>query len=172
MPWITRPKASTTTPGASFRPPTPTPPTGLNQRTEYAYAARGLPLTVIEAAGTPLALTTVHTYDTLGRVTQSTVDPTGLARSATYEYDLNNRLIRETGPPAPPADQPLLTPTQQQALRNLHTSTSVYDRDGRLTRSIDALGRSVEYQYDDANRLIATIDPLGIGLTESNSADY
>src|SRR4030067_1105737 len=98
MPWITRPKASTTTPGASFRPPTPTPPTGLNQRTEYAYAARGLPLTVIEAAGTPLALTTVHAYDTLGRVTQSTVDPTGLARSATYEYDLNNRLIRETGP--------------------------------------------------------------------------
>src|SRR4030067_15238 len=98
MPWITRPKASTTTPGASFRPPTPTPPTGLNQRTEYAYDARGLTLTVIEAAGTPLALTTVHTYDTLGRVTQSTVDPTGLARSATYEYDLNNRLIRQTGP--------------------------------------------------------------------------
>jgi YD repeat-containing protein len=106
-------------------------PSGLNLRTSYAYDRMGNTLTVVEGVGSTNPLTTQYQYDLLGRRIEQLVDP-------------------GTG----------TNPTTGRAYLNLRTQYR-YDKNGNLSRTIDASGYSTWYVYDADNRLTHTIDALG-----------
>ncbi len=141
-----------------------------NLVTQYEY----------DALGNQIAVT-----DTVGRATRSWYDPAGrLLRTATNDappvtasygydalgsqiamtdtvgrvtrrwYDAQNRLIRVTA-----NYSPTLAPNYNDEW-NLTTEYG-YDLVGNQTRITDTLGNVTLTEYDDLNRQIAAIDPLG-----------
>lgn len=64
--------------------------------TVYTYDGDGNTLSVTQAAGTDVATTTGYVYDKLGRLTQTIVDPDGLAETTNYAYDANGNVVEVT----------------------------------------------------------------------------
>ena len=69
---------------------------GLNISTNFSYDARGKRLTVVEGAGSAQPKTTAYTYDKLGRLTQTAIDPAGLNLRTSYTYDKNDNVVLKT----------------------------------------------------------------------------
>ncbi len=136
----------------------------LGNVTSYTYNSQGLPFTVTD----PLGKVTGFVYDGAGHVTQQTdalgnvqtftYDGNGnrLTQAATrtksdgthetlttqYEYDGNNRLVKTTNPDG-------------------SFTRKIYNPIGKLSDSIDALGRTTHYEYDNNGHLVKTTNPDG-----------
>ena len=94
--------------------------------------------------------TTAYRYDRSGNVTSQT-DAKGYA--ASFEYDLDNRLIKKTDP--------------LQAVFVYR-----YDRKGNLTEQLDAKGIAVRYEYDELDRLIRKKTPAADGSVATTRTIY
>jgi YD repeat-containing protein len=73
----------------------------LNLTTTYTWDGAGHQLTMLEGAGTSTTRTTQYTYDNLGRLTQTVVDPGDVNKGylnliTAYAYDGNDNLIVQT----------------------------------------------------------------------------
>lgn len=137
----------------------------LEETTTYAYTSEGY----LESVTDPLENTTSYTYDSHGQRISMT-DP--LNHTWTYAYDSLGRLIDTT--------DPLLHVTHNvyDAAGRLTSMTVNYDDEkdqnednewniittyaydvrGNQISVTDTLGRTTEYEYDTADRLIKTID--------------
>jgi len=107
----------------------------LNLTTGYEYDAAGRTVRVTEGMGTAAARVTQNSYDKLGRLESSTVDPDGLAIRTEFFYDDDNHLV-----------------ARRDALGQF--IRYVYDSVGRLAYTIDATGAVEARSYDQEGRLI------------------
>jgi YD repeat-containing protein len=116
----------------------------LNQTTTYTYDGLGNEVTMTVGAGTTAAISTTYVYDVLGRLTQSVVDPTGLAITSSYAYDAAGNRVASTDPDG-------------------NTTYAVYNDVGEVIYSItpsgaagSAKGVLTQYWYDEDGRLLST----------------
>jgi RHS repeat-associated protein len=106
----------------------------------------------------PLGRTTTYTYDSLGRMTQRAVDPTGVAATSTFVYDSLD-LLRTVDDP-----KRLRTTYLRNGLGNLlwqrspDTGESTFGNDtaGSLAMITTAEGRVARHTYDAENRIVQT----------------
>ncbi len=147
---------------------------GLALRTSFEYDGQGRVFRVTE----PGNRVTRTNYYADGQVHEVIVDENGLAIRTEYHYDLTKNVVTvtENADGAGPHDQPRRTEyvyddlgrrTRQivdPAALNLVTEFR-YDRNGRVTRSIDAEHNSTWHVYDAAGQMLQTIDALG-GVTD------
>ncbi|MFJ4376526.1 hypothetical protein ACIP1T_28410, partial [Pseudomonas japonica] len=115
-------------------------PTGLNQRTTYAFDAAGRQVKVVEFAGSASARTTDYSYDRKGQLTQTVVDPSGLQLSTRYSYDGVGNVLR--------VSQGTLADPQQRV------TDYVYNEAGQRRFTVDALGYVSERSYDAAGNVV------------------
>lgn len=139
-------------------------PGGLNLTTIYAYDTRGDPVSVIDprgnqttnqyddarrliattapgTSGLPGGITTINTYDALGRII-------GVQQMA------NGSVLRATST--------TFTPTSKQATitdANGNVTRFTYDQLDRLASVTDAAGRVATYAYDAVSRPTGTFNP-------------
>ena len=140
----------------------------LDNTTAYTYTPEGFLSSVTDPRGNTssynhdefgqrtsmtdaLQNTWTYVYDDLGRLVDTT-DPSG--RVTHNEYDAAGRLIRVTHNYDPAEDQ------NEDNQINIVTEYA-YDEAGNQLSITDTYGRTTTYEYDDANRLIRTIDPAG-----------
>ncbi|MFF2658253.1 LamG-like jellyroll fold domain-containing protein [Kitasatospora sp. NPDC058032] len=95
--------------------------------------------------------TTVNTYDSVGHVTQSVLDPAGLKRTISASYDADDRVTSTT----------LKVSDTENSVQS-----STYDTAGRLTRSelSSSLGGPsavATYAYDQRGLVVSSTSPLG-----------
>lgn len=158
--------------------------TSAQVATQYVYDKLGRRIKeIVDPATGGLALTTVYTYDddnnvvakqdARGQVTRYaydnsnrlvyTVDATGAVKR--NDYDIRGHLSRVTAYATKldvttlaavlsSADIDALMQTRANAATD-HVTTYVYDKDGRLTHTVDAQGGVTELQYD-ANGNVVT----------------
>ena len=127
--------------------------------TEYRYDAVGNRIELIQAAGTPDARHTSYVYDLNDRLI-ATISAEGNALAlGDSPQDRLQRLALGY-----PAQADSLSTVQQESLRNLYTTRQEYDGNGNVKLSIDALGRTTQYSYDENNQLKTITDPLN-GVT-------
>mgnify|MGYP001558450080 CR=1 FL=1 len=142
----------------------------LNEVTSYTYTPDGLLGSVTD----PLGNTASYTYDSHGQRTSMTdslgntwtysYDPQGLGRLVDTtdpsgrvvhsEYDAAGRLTRQTQNYDAPKSQ------NQDQVWNIVTEYA-YDARGNQISVTDTFGRVTQYEYDNADRLVKTIDPAG-----------
>lgn len=142
----------------------------LNEVTAYTYTPEGF----LESVTDPLGNTTSYTYDSHGQRTSMTdplgntwtysYDPQGLGRlvDATdplgrvshSEYDAAGRLTSQT------QDYDAAKSQNQDDVWNIVTEYA-YDARGNQTSVTDTFGRVTQYEYDNADHLVKTIDPAG-----------
>ncbi|MFT3728253.1 MAG: LysM peptidoglycan-binding domain-containing protein [Terricaulis sp.] len=137
----------------------------LGAVTTYAYDHRGLltsqtdPEVVTLSNGTVEAssVTTSFAYDSRGNRTQM-LEAAGLAeqRSTTYTYDLADRLISQAGDAVSVA-------ASATALAGSATPVTsyVYDRRGNVIQVTDPAGAKTFTWYDDLDRAVEEVSPLG-----------
>ncbi|WP_428566577.1 hypothetical protein [Ramlibacter sp.] len=121
---------------------------------------------VIDARGAA----TYSLYDAAGR---KVADIDALGALAEYGYDANDQVVRTTRYATPVSSALLssldadiaagtngvtLATVRPAAAAGDGTTRSVYDKAGRLVREIGELGAVTEYQYDGADRLLATLE--------------
>jgi len=116
----------------------------VNQTTTYTYDGDGRMLTETKGAGSAYASTIQYIYDSLGRLSQSIVDPSGLNLVTSYSYDANGNLIATTDP-------------------NGNTSFTIYNEANEAVYSINAAGASgsgmaavTQHWYDANGNLVST----------------
>ncbi|RUL72743.1 LysM peptidoglycan-binding domain-containing protein [Dyella choica] len=116
----------------------------LNQTTTYTYDGNGKVLTETQGAGSSVASTTQYVYDSLGRLSRSIVDPTGLDLVTSYSYDANGNRIATTDP-------------------NGNTSFTIYNEANEVVYRISAAGASgsglsavTQYWYDADGNVVST----------------
>ncbi|MFE7488598.1 LamG-like jellyroll fold domain-containing protein [Kitasatospora sp. NPDC057541] len=95
--------------------------------------------------------TTVNSYDSVGHVTQSVLDPAGLKRTISASYDADDRVTSTT----------LKVSDTENSVQS-----STYDTAGRLTRSelSSSLGGPsavATYAYDQRGLVVSSTSPLG-----------
>jgi RHS repeat-associated protein len=115
-----------------------------------------------------------NVYDGYGRL-RDELDPLGNKRRSEYDdngnpirqraFDASDTLLAESAAAYDRLDRQvessnLLWETDSGSATAL-TATLVYDRMSNVKQVIDPLGRVTTYEYDDAERLIKTQDPLG-----------
>jgi YD repeat-containing protein len=98
---------------------------------------------------------TTHAYDVLQRPIAMVIDPAGLA--ITYRYAYERGSLPTTY--AVPGGKGSTYRYSQDP--NGHTSVQVFDKNGRLTYEIDALGFRTQHTYNKASQLIQTQQPNG-----------
>jgi YD repeat-containing protein len=106
----------------------------LNLTTTYVYDARGKELAVTQGAGGADEVVTLYSYDTLGRLIEARVDPTGVDATTAYSYDGNGNIVAKT-----------------DALG--FVTRYAYNADDRLIYTIDALGDVTQNGYDGDGRV-------------------
>ncbi|MGH7880640.1 MAG: RHS repeat protein, partial [Candidatus Binataceae bacterium] len=133
--------------------------------TTFVNNARGLPKTITEAAGTPLARTTTtawhptfhlpaqitepkrttaFTYDANGNVLTKKITAGALTRSFAYTYNATGEVLSATDPRG-------------------NVTQYTYDAQGNLTSVTDALGHVTNLtSYDGAGRPLTIVDPNGV----------
>ena len=144
---------------------------GLKLTTSYVYEDTAAGTSVLTTAAD--GRQTRQSFDVAGRLVASTVDPSGLALTTTYELDADGRTLKVTDP------NNIVTRYEYDKLgRRIAevtddginggnagdlklTRTYAYDIAGRLTSSTDWNNARTVYAYDDANRLVYQIDPMG-----------
>lgn len=91
----------------------------------------------------PMGVVTHREYDDFGNLTSETraFGVVGQERTTAFEYDLNNRVVRQTDPES-------------------HAVSVVYDAVGNRIRTTDARGNAKQYIYDALDRNVKIIDPL------------
>jgi len=134
--------------------------------TTNTYDRRGLlltevlPETSVTSSGSTEAtsVTNTYTYDARGNRTQM-VEASGLteARTTNYTYDLNNRLIQQSGDTVSVNGQGLVT----SSVTVVPTQNFAYDERGNLVATSDANDAITFYYYDHLNRKIAQVDAAG-----------
>lgn len=113
--------------------------------TQYAYDRANRTVTLTTPEG--ISVETVHT-----RHGQTHIVTDGNGNVTSYSYDRDGNLLETTTP--------------------LTSSSAEYDNAGRLLRTVDANGVTVEYGYDAANRLLTrVVDPDGIALEQTYGYD-
>lgn len=133
-------------------------PDGLSLRTEYLYDANGNVVMrkdalnhvtrYIYSASNQLT----HTIDAIGAVTQTDYDQLGRAsRVVAYAQPISATSLQALGDNASPEQTVALLPTSIGEQDQV--SYRFYDKDGRLTLSLDALGYATERVYDAAGNL-------------------
>ena len=133
----------------------------LNHTVTYVYDARNRVTQIQRSPGGSTVETTTINYDTASRVT-SVQDPVG--NTTTYGYDNADRLTSETtafGPRSYVYDND--GEVTQYTDRDNRVLSFSYDVDGNLIREQwyngSTLQRTINYTYDDADRLITAQDP-------------
>lgn len=143
---------------------------GLGLVTTYVYDGQGR-VHRIEEPGGRISETS---YDRAGRVTQIAIDPDGLNLRSSYTYDRTSNRLTVTEGVGTASErttqyvydelgrriEEIVDPIQLGGTLNLRTQFK-YDRNGNLTRRIDARGNSTWYIHDAGNRLTHTIDSMG-----------
>jgi YD repeat-containing protein len=117
----------------------------LNLTTTYTHDGVGKTLTVTVGVGTTAARTTQYVYDSLERLSQQIVDPSGLHLTTSYTYDANDNLIGVTD-------------------ANGHVTRSVYDEANEKIFAIDATG-AVTRTTVDADGRITVVRAYATALT-------
>ncbi|MFY0675645.1 MAG: RHS repeat protein, partial [Neptuniibacter sp.] len=113
--------------------------TDAELRTTY-YSYDGLDR--LTDSADPLETVTHREYDVFGNlISETRASGTAEARTSTYTYDLNNRVLTQTDPEG-------------------HTQSYEYDAVGNRLRMIDGRGNATQYVYDALDRNIKVIDPL------------
>jgi YD repeat-containing protein len=155
-------------------------PTGLNLTTTYEFDSFGQQIKVGEGQGGNALRVTVYQYFQDGRLAKITVDPNGLKLTTSYAYDgLGNTVRVARGTVASPQLEvtdyvydrlgrrvkEIAAPSSvfgngTATTRNLTTEYR-YDASGRLSRKIDANGKSTWYIYDAAGQLTYTVNASG-----------
>ncbi|MFI9388969.1 polymorphic toxin-type HINT domain-containing protein [Kutzneria sp. NPDC052558] len=121
---------------------------------DYGYDATGKVIKDVAGGGKS---TTATTYDAVGRIATSTVDPAGLARKTSYAYDLNGAVttVTRTGDSS---NVGAFTPSVAEIvdfgydLAGRQTSQSVHNGSSTLTTS---------YTYDQRGLMTSMTDPRG-----------
>ncbi|ALN60394.1 Rhs family protein [Lysobacter enzymogenes] len=136
--------------------------TAAQVATRRRFDAAGRLLEQTRAADTALAAHTRYVYDAFGQAI-ATIDPRGveLAESdSAWALELRKSMdfTNETGAALRAAD---LSPAQRAALLDVYTSRAVYDRQGRLIQSIDALRGTVTRTYNAFGNAVSVQDALG-----------
>jgi YD repeat-containing protein len=145
--------------------------TGLALTTTYGYDGQGRVTSVTDERG----VVTQTSYDRDGRVTTIAIDPAALNLRTTFQYDKRGSVtVRTEGYLS---SNPTTCTYQYDSLgRRIQETTTLglsqpdavtqykYDKNGNLTRKIDARGFSTWYVYDAEDRFRYTVDALG-GLT-------
>jgi YD repeat-containing protein len=137
-------------------------PGALGLTTQYAYDANGNRIAQVDAAGG----VTRFVYDAENRLTH-VVDPTGgVTRTI---YDANGRAITTRAydtrldQATLPAYTVPITSTQATPTAGSYLTTSyVYDADGRLRFSFDALSRPTGYIYDARGNVVRKTEYDGV----------
>ena len=107
--------------------------------------ANGNPLSVTQAAGTPLAETTTDTYQPGTNLLLTSTDQ--LQRETAFTYD-NLGNVSST--------------TQMAGTSQARTTSAIYDIEySEPISSTDAAGHTTNYYYDSAGDLTSTTDPAG-----------
>ena len=147
-------------------------PCGLELTAEYEHdeIGRVTKRTAYRQAGSPNSVVTEYTYDSMGRLIESVLDPNPLNLSTQYQYDGAGRLVKITNPRGIVTDYAydvrgwLTTKTFDPCGLALATGFK-YDGCNNLIKLIDPNSNETDYSYDDLNRLIEIIDAVGY-LTE------
>ena len=126
-------------------------------RTEYAYDARNVPLSVTEAVATPVERTTTITYDELGRQ-QTQVDPRGEFFTTTFVYDNLSRLTERQLPSGTPDSPGINTPGFDSLVHQYR-----YTPTGNVAYEIPSGGDDyrIDYQYDARDNLKSRTYKIG-----------
>jgi RHS repeat-associated protein len=164
----------------------------LGNVTIYTYDAKGNPdketraVTLINADGTSslVSVVTDRDYNALGQLEKVT-DPTGHA--TTYEYDANgNRRFERTTRTSAGATIPVVTETeydeQDRPVRTWNADNpraqatrpsrqTVYDGNGKVEWTFDALGRGTRQEYDSRGLAFKTTHPDNTFETVSYDAE-
>ncbi|NIM96034.1 MAG: hypothetical protein GTO18_20225 [Anaerolineales bacterium] len=125
----------------------------LGNTTSYTYDEDGQRTSMTNALGN----TWSYSYDELGNLVDTT-DPLG--RITHNEYDAAGHLVRMTRNYDP------IRPQNDEDQYNIVTEYG-YDNVGNQIMVTDTMGRTTRYEYDDANRLVRTIDPAGYITTNT-----
>lgn len=127
------------------------------------YSAGGLPVRVIDPAGT----VTETVYDGAGRKLRDTVKiPDGTDIVTEYAYDANGNVTSttlknalgggdQTTVTAYDARNRVISVTDPEG----NTAYTAYDANGNKIRETDPAGNVTDYEYDAANRLVKTVFP-------------
>ncbi|MFD0688592.1 polymorphic toxin-type HINT domain-containing protein [Actinomadura fibrosa] len=157
----------------------------MGHRTEYTYYGDDLPKTATlkdfqnpdgtkrdivlssneyDGAGNPIKQVTANgrttlqnVYDNVGRLQSSTLDPNGLARRVTYQYDAGGNITQQTR-----VGSPSNVPWAMPAIGE--TVTYGYDTPGRLTKQTVSDGTTAlvtSFTYDQRDLLTSMTDPRG-----------
>ncbi|MFC0540716.1 polymorphic toxin-type HINT domain-containing protein [Kutzneria chonburiensis] len=121
---------------------------------DYSYDAAGKVVKDVAGGG---KATTVTTYDAVGRIATTTVDPTVLARKTRYAYNLNGAVTSV-----------VRTGNSSNAGTFSPSTTEIvdygYDLAGRQTSQVvhnSPTNLTTAYAYDQRGLVTATIDPRG-----------
>ena len=165
-------------------------PAGMNLATQYAFDTFGQQVAVTEGAGTSAQRTTTYGHDRKGRVRKVVVDANGLSLCTSSQYDdLDNVVAVARGTVANPDQHVMLYEFDNlgRKVSEIAAPSTVfgagapgtrdittlyrYDATGRLTRRIDANGRSTWHVYDAAGQRTNTINALGeVGASRHDAA--
>jgi len=165
-------------------------PEGLRLTTTFEYDGAGNTVVVTEGAGSNAQKVTQYAYDNAGRLLGTVVDPNGLALTTHYTYDGNGNTVARTDANGAvtryvydAANQLALTVdaagavtrTAYDAAGNLIARTqyahridlnglgnAISDADVSARLAASASDRTTRYAYDTDNRLIYTVDALGV----------
>ena len=141
--------------------------TVTDPHTFYTYDRRGLMVaeelwaSSFNTAGTAVTTRIINTfaYDSRGNLTTKieadNTGPTG-RRTTTYEYDKLDRLLREIGDSVAVLNADLTPGTAGPPMQEI-----IYDSRNNIRQSIDANGNRTAYWYDELDRKIAEVSPLG-----------
>lgn len=140
--------------GPAGLPQTETAATGLT--TTYCYDALG----DLREVHHPSGLLDRYVFDGLGReISHAEVSdsfPDGI--TTTREYDLKNRVTTATGPTVTTAmTDPVDGPSHQAETTTTYTPNGQPDR-VTVSDTVTGTSRWVDHAYDDADRIVATID--------------
>jgi YD repeat-containing protein len=132
--------------------------------TTYTYDKRGqmlsetLPFGSYDNSGTLVSATVTnsYSYDARGNRTQM-IEAAGLseARTTSYAYDKNNRLI-ETRLPVIRVDTASGANVNQDRIELIK-----YDARGNIIKTVDSIGAVTVFFYDDLNRKVVEINAVG-----------
>jgi YD repeat-containing protein len=133
--------------------------------TTFVNNGRGLPKTITEAAGTPLARTTTTAWHSTFHLPVQITEPN---RTTAFTYDANGNLLAKTITAGAAtrsfastynATGQVLTAADPRG----NVTNYAYDAKGNLTSVTDALGHVTSFtSYDGAGRPLTIIDPNGV----------
>ena len=136
-------------------------PLALDHCERYGYGTSQL-LESIARPGTTTQRTTL-TYDLSGRITSRT-DPLG----NTYRYGTESRTTIAVAGAATPSEFMYVSVTDPRQ----GTSQQVYDRIGRLVRTVDSAGLTRDFEYNGNGLLVRTTESSSAGtFTEQMTYD-